>query len=68
MRTDLLLLSSKPRSVVGAIFILLMLSACGAKEDAPAAAPANQPPPPEVGVVTTELQPVALQTELPGRK
>jgi membrane fusion protein (multidrug efflux system) len=44
---------------------LALLSACGAKEGA---APANAArPPPEVGVITTRIEPVALQTELPGR-
>ncbi|HEY0064181.1 MAG TPA: efflux RND transporter periplasmic adaptor subunit [Telluria sp.] len=45
---------------------LVLLSACGSKE---AAAPGagGQRPPPEVGVITTKFQPVALQTELPGR-
>jgi membrane fusion protein (multidrug efflux system) len=58
------------RAALAALSIVLLLSACGSKNDAPApgAAPgAAAKPPPEVGVVTTELQPVALQTELPGR-
>ena len=44
----------------------LLVAACGDKkpEDAGAAA---APPPPQVGVVTVAAQPVALQTELPGR-
>ncbi len=42
-----------------------MLTACGEKD---AAAPAGgQMPPPQVGVITTKLEPVALQTELPAR-
>jgi membrane fusion protein, multidrug efflux system len=46
-----------------------LLAACGAKDAAapPAAAGGGKPPPPEVGVVTVTQQPVALQTELPGR-
>ncbi|MGZ8314684.1 MAG: efflux RND transporter periplasmic adaptor subunit [Telluria sp.] len=44
---------------------LTLLSACGDKQAAPAAA--GNRPPPEVGVVVTKFQPVALQTELPGR-
>lgn len=51
--------------------LLLLLAACGAKEGGPpgppGGAPGGAPPPPEVGVVTVALQPVALQTELPGR-
>ena len=48
---------------------LMLLSACG---DKPAAAPGAGPgggprPPPEVGVITARLEPVVLQTELPGR-
>ncbi|MDY0744048.1 efflux RND transporter periplasmic adaptor subunit [Paucibacter sp. R3-3] len=51
-----------------AIAIASLLAACGKKEDAGHAAPAGGGmPPPAVGVVTTALQPVALQTELPGR-
>ncbi len=47
---------------------LTLLSACGDKDAAPAAggAPGNRPPP-EVGVMIAKFQPVALQTELPGR-
>jgi membrane fusion protein, multidrug efflux system len=52
------------RAWLGAAVVLL--AACGAKDGSPqAAAPAM--PPPEVGVVTVQLQSVALQTELPGR-
>lgn len=52
-----------------ACLALVLLAACGAKESAPAVggSPGGAPPPPEVGVVTVSLQPVALQTELPGR-
>ena len=45
---------------------LTLLSACGDKAAAPGAGPGNRPPP-EVGVIVTKFQPVALQTELPGR-
>jgi membrane fusion protein (multidrug efflux system) len=44
---------------------LALLAACGPKDGA-AQAGANRPPP-EVGVITTRFEPVALQTELPGR-
>lgn len=46
---------------------LTLLSACGDKDAAPAAGGAGNRPPPEVGVIVTKFQPVALQTELPGR-
>jgi len=46
-----------------------MLSACGSKDSAqagPGAAGAKMPPP-QVGVITTKFEPVALETELPAR-
>ena len=46
----------------------LALSACGAKDQAPGAAPGGgKPPPPAVGVISVAPQAVALSTELPGR-
>ena len=51
------------------LMAVALLSACG-KKDAPAgagAAAGAKMPPPEVGVITTTTQPVALQTELPAR-
>ena len=46
----------------------LGLSACGdKKEDAQKAQAATQAPPPEVGVVTVDLQNVPLVSDLPGR-
>ena len=46
----------------------IMLGACG---DKPAAtqggAAGGAPPPPQVGVITARVEPVVLQTELPGR-
>jgi len=46
-----------------------MLSACGSKDNAQAGpGPAGaKMPPPQVGVITTKIQPVALETELPAR-
>jgi membrane fusion protein (multidrug efflux system) len=44
---------------------LTLLAACGKKDAGPAAG--GQMPAPEVGVITTRFQPVALQTELPAR-
>ena len=43
-----------------ALFAALLLSACGKQTPPP-------PPPAQVGVVTIQLQPVTLTTELPGR-
>jgi len=48
--------------------LILLLAACGGGgEGAKAPGPAGAPPPPPVGVMTVSPQPVALQTELPGR-
>ncbi|NNG22569.1 efflux RND transporter periplasmic adaptor subunit [Massilia sp. ML15P13] len=45
-----------------------LLSACGKKDAAPAAGgPGGGMPAPEVGVITTKFESVALQTELPAR-
>jgi membrane fusion protein (multidrug efflux system) len=46
---------------------LALLAACGQKNDGAAAAPGGKMPAPEVGVITTKVQPVALETELPAR-
>ena len=46
--------------------LLAVLAACG-KKDAPAPTAGGPRPPPEVGVVAVHAQPVALQSELPGR-
>ncbi|MBC7684899.1 MAG: biotin/lipoyl-binding protein, partial [Bdellovibrionales bacterium] len=46
---------------------MLLLSACGDKSAAAPGGPGGPPPPPEVGVVAVKFEPVALQTELPGR-
>jgi membrane fusion protein (multidrug efflux system) len=47
---------------------LALLSACGKKDDAQAAPGAGgKMPAPQVGVITTKFQPVALETELPAR-
>ncbi len=45
--------------------LLALLAACGAKDGT--APPGGARPPPEVGIITTRVEPVALQTELPGR-
>jgi membrane fusion protein (multidrug efflux system) len=46
---------------------LAVLTACGPKEAAGPGGPGAARPPPEVGVIVTKFEPVALQTELPGR-
>jgi membrane fusion protein (multidrug efflux system) len=48
---------------------LALLSACGSKDAAKAGpgGPGGKMPPPQVGVITTKFQPVALETELPAR-
>jgi membrane fusion protein (multidrug efflux system) len=59
--------SPTSRLLLCALASLTLLAACGAK-DAAAPGPAGaKRPPPEVGVITAKFQPVALQTELPGR-
>ncbi len=45
---------------------MLLLTACGDKSAAAPGAGGARPPP-EVGVITVKVEPVALQTELPGR-
>ena len=57
-------------TLLTAVAAAVLLTACGAKDGAAGpggAAGGKMPPPPAVGVVTAALQPVALQTELPGR-
>ncbi|MBV8605216.1 MAG: efflux RND transporter periplasmic adaptor subunit [Pelomonas sp.] len=55
-------------TLVAALVGAGLLAACGAKEGGAAGGPpGGGMPPPMVGVVTTALQPVTLQTELPGR-
>ncbi|MFL6673453.1 MAG: efflux RND transporter periplasmic adaptor subunit [Massilia sp.] len=47
---------------------LALLAGCGKKNDAAGAGgPGAKMPAPEVGVITTKFQPVALETELPAR-
>ena len=59
-----------PRLAAATLAALLLLNACGDKSaGAPGAAggPGGPRPPPEVGVIAVKFEPVALQTELPGR-
>jgi membrane fusion protein (multidrug efflux system) len=47
---------------------LALMTGCGSKDAAAPAGPGGgKPPSPEVGVIVTKFQPVALQTELPAR-
>ncbi|MEO8928236.1 MAG: lipoprotein, partial [Caldimonas sp.] len=53
-----------------ALVLALVLAACGQKSDGAAGggkAPGGDAPPAEVGVVTVQLRPVGIVTELPGR-
>jgi membrane fusion protein, multidrug efflux system len=59
---------SLTRIAAATLVAVAMLSACGSKDDAKAGAGAGaKMPPPQVGVITTKFQPVALETELPAR-
>jgi len=59
---------SLTRVAAATMVAVVLLSACGKKDAAPAgAAPGGQMPAPEVGVVTAKFETVALQTELPAR-
>jgi membrane fusion protein (multidrug efflux system) len=66
MRHPLSFSPTPSRIAAASLAALLMLAGCG---DKPAAGPGagGARPPPEVGVIAVKLQPVALQTELPGR-
>jgi membrane fusion protein (multidrug efflux system) len=57
---------ARPSLVLGVLATLALLTACGDKPAA-AGAPGGNRPPPEVGVLAVKFEPVALQTELPGR-
>jgi membrane fusion protein (multidrug efflux system) len=59
---------SLSRIAAGTLMAVALLSACG-KKDAAQAGPGagGKMPPPEVGVITTKFESVALQTELPAR-
>ncbi|MCC2970771.1 efflux RND transporter periplasmic adaptor subunit [Massilia sp. IC2-476] len=59
---------SLTRVAAGTLVALALLSGCGKKDAAPAAGgPGGGMPAPEVGVITTKYEPVALLTELPAR-
>ena len=53
------------RLAFATIVAALLLAACGAKDGAPPGGGSR--PPPEVGVIAVKFEPVALETELPGR-
>ena len=64
-------LSKSPLSLTkiaaASIAVIALLSACGDKKDAAAPGAGAKMPQPEVGVITTRVQPIALETELPAR-
>jgi membrane fusion protein (multidrug efflux system) len=64
-----LLFSFLSRIAACTLTALALLSACGSKDNAQAGpgAAGGKMPPPQVGVITTKFQPVALETELPAR-
>jgi membrane fusion protein (multidrug efflux system) len=55
------------RIAVCTLAALAVLTACGSKDAAQAGGPGGNRPPPEVGVIVTKFEPVALQSELPAR-
>jgi len=57
---------SMTRIAAATLMAVTLLSACG-KKDADQAAAGAKMPPPQVGVITTKFQSVALETELPAR-
>ncbi|UVW27847.1 efflux RND transporter periplasmic adaptor subunit [Massilia sp. H6] len=60
--------TSLTRIAAATLVAAALLSACGKKDAAPAAGgPGGGRPAPEVGVITTKFESVALQTELPAR-
>jgi membrane fusion protein (multidrug efflux system) len=69
MRHTSLSSPSLTRIAASTLAALVLLSACGDKNAAApgAGGPGGPRPPPEVGVITAKLEPVVLQTELPGR-
>jgi membrane fusion protein (multidrug efflux system) len=58
--------SSRSLFALALLAALAALTACGDKSAAAGGAGGNRPPP-EVGVIAVKFQPVALETELPGR-
>lgn len=58
---------SMTRIALCTLAALAVLTACGPKDAAAPGGPGGNRPPPEVGVIVTKFEPVALQTELPGR-
>jgi membrane fusion protein (multidrug efflux system) len=58
---------SMTRIAICTVAALAALTACGPKDAAAPGGPGGNRPPPEVGVIVTKFEPVALQTELPGR-
>ncbi len=59
--------SSLTRIAASTLAALFLLAGCGDKPAAGPGGPGGPRPPPEVGVIKAKLEPVVLQTELPGR-
>jgi membrane fusion protein (multidrug efflux system) len=58
---------SLTKIAAASIAVIALLTACGDKKDAAAPGAGAKMPPPEVGVIVTKVQPIALETELPAR-
>jgi membrane fusion protein (multidrug efflux system) len=60
---------SLTKIAAASIAVIALLTACGDKKDAaaPGAAAGAKMPQPEVGVITTKIEKIALETELPAR-
>jgi membrane fusion protein (multidrug efflux system) len=58
---------SLTKIAAASIAVIALLSACGDKKDAAGPGAGPKMPQPEVGVITTKVQPIALETELPAR-
>jgi membrane fusion protein (multidrug efflux system) len=62
------LLSPKITNIAAAsIAVIALLAGCGDKKDAAAPGAGAKMPQPEVGVITTKVERIALETELPAR-
>jgi membrane fusion protein (multidrug efflux system) len=59
--------SSLTKIAAGIIAVIALLTACGDKKEAAGPGAGAKMPQPEVGVITTRVEPIALETELPAR-
>jgi len=58
---------SLTKIAAASIAVIALLTACGDKKDAAAPGAGAKMPQPEVGVITTKVEKIALETELPAR-